>query len=268
MATAPPPPPPMNVAVASGSSLVPSDGSTASNTLYINNLNHKVKQETLKKGLNDIFKQFGKILGIIASRKFHLRGQAWVIFDETKSAENAMRQMQGFPYYDRPMRIAFAKKKSDPIAKRDGTFKPREKKAAPPVPSPSDQAAKRQKTEVAMTEMDEDPPVPNETVPPPAAAPLPPREPSKPLTAIPRPLTPMPPNRILIAEDLPAECNEMMLQMLFQQVAGLKEVRVIANKCVAFIEFESEMQADVALRNLNNFKLSPTNLLFLNFAKK
>jgi len=268
MATAPPPPLAMNGA--SGAALVPADGPPSTgNTLYINNLNHKVKQETLKKGLNDIFKQFGKIMGIIASRKFHLRGQAWVIFDETKSAENAMRQMQGFPYYDRPMRIAFAKTKSDPISKRDGSFKPREKKAPPAVPSEAEQVAKRRKTEIPTNDMEmemEAPPA--EVVPPPVAAPLPPREPSKPQTAVPRPVKPMPPNQILIAEDLPPECNQMMLQMLFQQVTGLKEVRVIASKRVAFIEFENEMQADVALRNLNNFKLSPTHLLFLNFAKK
>lgn len=109
---------------------------------------------------------------------------------------------------------------------------------------------------------------PTEAVPPPVVTPLPPREPSKPQTAVPRPVKSVAPNRILIAEDLPPECNQMMLQMLFQQVTGLKEVRVIASKHVAFIEFENEMQADVALRNLNNFKLSPTHLLFLNFAKK
>ncbi|XP_013588449.1 PREDICTED: U1 small nuclear ribonucleoprotein A-like isoform X1 [Brassica oleracea var. oleracea] len=36
--------------------------------------------------------------------------------------------MNGFPFYNKPMRIQFAKRKSDVIAKADGTFVPREKR--------------------------------------------------------------------------------------------------------------------------------------------
>lgn len=32
-----------------------------------------------------------------------MRGQAFVIFKEIQSATNAMRAMQGFPFYDKPM---------------------------------------------------------------------------------------------------------------------------------------------------------------------
>ncbi|CAG7725272.1 unnamed protein product, partial [Allacma fusca] len=33
------------------------------------------------------------------------------------SASNALRSMQGFPFYDKPMRINYAKSDSDVIAK-------------------------------------------------------------------------------------------------------------------------------------------------------
>lgn len=57
----------------------------------------------LKKSLYAIFSQFGAIVDIVALKTLKLRGQAWVIFKEITSATNAMRSMQGFPFYDKPM---------------------------------------------------------------------------------------------------------------------------------------------------------------------
>ena len=37
------------------------------------------------------------------SRSLKMRGQAFVIFKEMGSATNALRSMQGFPFYDKPM---------------------------------------------------------------------------------------------------------------------------------------------------------------------
>lgn len=57
-----------------------------------------------------------------------MRGQAFVIFKEVSSATNALRSMQGFPFYDKPMRIQYAKTDSDIIAKMKGTFVERDRK--------------------------------------------------------------------------------------------------------------------------------------------
>lgn len=73
------------------------------NTIYINNLNEKVKKEELKKSLYAIFSQFGQILDIVAMKTLKMRGQAFVIFKEIQSSTNALRSMQGFPFYDKPM---------------------------------------------------------------------------------------------------------------------------------------------------------------------
>lgn len=72
-------------------------------TIYINNLNEKIKKEELKKSLYAIFSQFGQILEIVALKTFKMRGQAFVIFKEISSATIALRSMQGFPFYDKPM---------------------------------------------------------------------------------------------------------------------------------------------------------------------
>ena len=57
----------------------------------------------LKKSLFAIFSQFGQILDIIARTTLKTRGQAFVIFKDVNSATNALRSMQGFPFYDKPM---------------------------------------------------------------------------------------------------------------------------------------------------------------------
>merc|ERR1719432_334734 len=97
-------------------------------TLYVNNLNDKINTETLKKSLREVFAAFGGIIDIIAMKSLKRRGQAWIIFKETSAATNALRSLQGFPFYNKPMRINFARTKSDAIAKSDGTFVERPKK--------------------------------------------------------------------------------------------------------------------------------------------
>lgn len=39
----------------------------------------------------------------MALKTLKMRGQAFVIFKEVTSATNALRGMQGFPFYDKPM---------------------------------------------------------------------------------------------------------------------------------------------------------------------
>lgn len=160
-------------------------------TIYINHLNEKIKKDgkyvfarvsiasrtlwsrvfdcfyvstELKKSLYAIFSQFGQILDILVSQSLKMKGQAFVIFKEVNSASNALRSMQGFPFYDKPMvsslhlknnlrmksffsvekkkyiivifvkhicvlqRIQYAKQDSDIIAKMKGTYVERDRK--------------------------------------------------------------------------------------------------------------------------------------------
>ncbi|KAK4407736.1 U2 small nuclear ribonucleoprotein B'' [Sesamum angolense] len=97
-------------------------------TIYIKNLNEKIKKEELKRSLYALFSQYGRIVDIVALKTAKLRGQAWVVFSEVTAASNAVRQMQNFPFYDKPMRIQYAKTKSDCIAKAEGTYEKRSKR--------------------------------------------------------------------------------------------------------------------------------------------
>ncbi|VVC94702.1 unnamed protein product [Leptidea sinapis] len=162
-------------------------------SIYINNLNEKIKKEELKKSLYAIFSQFGQILDIVALKTLKMRGQAFVIFKEISSATVALRSMQGFPFYDKPMRIQYSKGDSDIIAKIKGTFQERPKR--PKMPKNTDESKKKKNKDAGRS-------------------------------AIPGFGQPglnnainveQPPNQILFLTNLPDETSEMMLSMLFNQ---------------------------------------------------
>ena len=202
-------------------------------TIYINNLNEKVKKDDLKKSLYAIFSQFGQIMDIVALKTLKMRGQAFVIFKEVPSAVAAIKSMQGFPFYDKPMRIAFSRTDSDLIAKMKGTFQERPKKA----PTESKKAKKRAARAEAAAQG--------------------------------RSVGDAPPNQILFLTNLPEETNEMMLSMLFNQFPGFKEVRLVPGRHdIAFVEFENELQASAARDALQGFKITPTASMKISFAKK
>jgi U1 small nuclear ribonucleoprotein A len=78
-----------------------------------------------------------------------------------------------------------------------------------------------------------------------------------------------PPNNILFITNLPEETNELMLSMLFNQFPGFKEVRLVPGRHdIAFVEFENEFQSGAAKDALQGFKVTPTNPIKINFAKK
>jgi RNA recognition motif-containing protein len=49
--------------------------SVPNHTLYINNLNEKIKKDVLKKLLYMLFSQYGKVVQIVACKGIKMRGQ-------------------------------------------------------------------------------------------------------------------------------------------------------------------------------------------------
>jgi len=215
-------------------------------TLYINRLNDKVPKEELKRALYAIFARYGQILDVVALKTYKMRGQAWVVFHDVTAATNALRDMQSFPFYNKPMNISFAKSKSDAVAKLDGTYT--EKKKVEKRKVIEEEAGAPKKSSKAK-----EPKVKKEKSE--GGSNLQPR--------------PAPPNKILFIENLPEQVNEMMLSMLFQQFPGYKEVRLVpGKKGIAFVEFEDEVQAGVAMEGLQMFKIAPEIHMVISFAKK
>ena len=179
---------------------------------------------------------------MIALRRDGLRGQAWVIFDDVQAATAALQAEQGFTFFGKELKLAYAKESSDRISKRDGTYVPKAKrsKKTPETQDTEGSATSQSAGNVASSENAPPPPPPSESQ--------------------------TPPSHILFAQDLPSECNEMMLAMLFRQYAGFKEVR-IPREGLAFVEFEDEPRATLALQRLNGFNLTTKDKLKLTYGK-
>jgi len=220
-------------------------------TIYINNLNEKIKKDALKSALYACFSQFGKIMDVVAMRDVKLRGQAWVVFENTGAATKALQQMQGFEFFDKKMKIQFAKTKSDAVAKKDGTYQPKpkrvkvekEKKPKGPSKPPTEGASAGAGSAKAAT--------PGSAK---AAAPDAGNQ---------------EPHSILFVQNLPEECTKDMLVVLFQQYMGFQEVRLVpGKKGIAFIEFSDIASASFAREALNGFKLSQDDTISVTYAKK
>ncbi|CAL8329291.1 unnamed protein product [Merluccius merluccius] len=209
-------------------------------TIYINNMNDKVNKEELKRSLYALFSQFGQIVDIVAMKTAKMRGQAFVVFKELAASTNALRQLQGFPFYNKPMRIQYAKTDSEVISKMRGTYGDKDKKKE-----------KKKKGPEALTSLAKKP------------------APVSPHCAWCLQVPDNPPNYILFLSNLPEETNEMMLSMLFNQFPGFKEVRLVPGKHdIAFVEFEGEALAGVAKDALQGFRITATCAMKITYAKK
>ncbi|XP_011080759.1 U2 small nuclear ribonucleoprotein B'' [Sesamum indicum] len=219
-------------------------------TIYIKNLNEKIKKEELKRSLYALFSQYGRIVDIVALKTAKLRGQAWVVFSEVTAASNAVRQMQNFPFYDKPMRIQYAKTKSDCIAKAEGTYDKKKKQ--------EEKAERKRRGEEGQQNATANGPRADTNGGAAAAS----RKPGPQEAAA-------EPNNILFIQNLPYETNSMMLELLFKQYPGFREVRMVeAKPGIAFVEFEDDSQSSVAMQDLQGFKITSQNPMAITYAKK
>lgn len=87
-------------------------------TIYINNLNEKVKLDgisilmqffniiwiiELKQSLYYLCSQYGEVLDVVAKKNIKMRGQAFIVFKDVNSATAALKALNGFNFFDKPM---------------------------------------------------------------------------------------------------------------------------------------------------------------------
>jgi len=204
-------------------------------TLYVNNLNEKIKIEDLKKELYDLFSQHGTVLEVVAIKTYSLRGQAWIVFNSIEEAGVAMEKLNETDFHEKPLRIQYAKEKSDVISEREGQpidKETRQVKKRKKREEEEEKRAKRQRTRVRAEDN--------------------------------------PPNKLLLVQNIPPldpQIIQDMLTALFSQYQGLKEVRMVAARGVALVEFENEMLSGRAREGLQGFKVTPEFPLVVSFAK-
>eukprot|EP00931_Biecheleriopsis_adriatica_P059271 TRINITY_DN3543_c1_g1_i1.p1 TRINITY_DN3543_c1_g1~~TRINITY_DN3543_c1_g1_i1.p1 ORF type:complete len:261 (+),score=75.25 TRINITY_DN3543_c1_g1_i1:66-785(+) len=220
-------------------------------TLYVNNLNEKIKVPELKACLLELFSSYGEVIDVVAAGALKRKGQAFIVFSDISCATNALRSLNGFVFLDKPMKIQYCRTKSDIVAHEDGTWKPRAR-----LEAQKEEAAKRPKTAPALIQ-------------PKAAAPKMAAHPAAGAAAgADAGAGDGQPSNVLFVENLPAEVNELMLTMLFRQYPGFQEARLIKGRNVAFIEYADELQAGIAKHGLQGFMVTPDMALKIAFAKQ
>lgn len=83
----------------------------ASYTLYLSNLNSKIKPTKIKENLYILFASFADILEINYPRK-NYRGQGWIVVTSQEDATECISKLQGFNFFEQSLRIRYAKKDS------------------------------------------------------------------------------------------------------------------------------------------------------------
>lgn len=228
----------------------------ATETLYIQNLNERIKIPVMKQTLKALFGHYGEVLDVVAHKNLRMRGQAFVSFPSAEMAKKAQREVNRFPLYSKPLQISFARTRSDAVVNKLDQSSLDEHKAARlehkrktrySNPLKKKFKAKRLALEVDGT----------------SAAPAPRRP------AIQMPDEYLPPNKILFLQNLPETVTKEQLMSLFSQYPNLHEVRLIpTKKDIAFVEFMDEGSSSVAKDALHNYKLDGENKIKITFARK
>ena len=228
---------------------------TARETLYVAGLDTSISKKQMREALFYRFSRYGPVVDVVCmKRQRRLRGQAWVVFRTTTDAARALKEAQGKMMLGRRMRLDFARVKSNATAVRDGTWLP---VSARPEGCGADGKPPRSVEDLT-------------------------------------PLIPKAPTASLFVRDLPSEANEVVIAALFGQYKGFLGVQKAgssdklvsqahstqedvdmtdtstppsqASSLNAFtIEFSSTANASIAQRSLNGFKLTPTDILEIEF---
>ncbi|KAE8376840.1 RNA-binding domain-containing protein [Aspergillus bertholletiae] len=91
-------------------------------TLYCANLPDKLPKYDLRLSLYMLFSTYGTVLDVVAMKTKKMRGQAHIVFKDVQASTQAMRALQGFDFFGKQMKIAYAKGASDVIARLRGAY--------------------------------------------------------------------------------------------------------------------------------------------------
>lgn len=89
-------------------------------SVYVRNLEERIKPDALKEALHAIYSEYGNIIDIVAKTNLKAKGQAFIVFDKPESAAQAIEETQGFELFDKPIHVALARTRSDATVKTTG----------------------------------------------------------------------------------------------------------------------------------------------------
>ncbi|RYO79526.1 hypothetical protein DL766_000287 [Monosporascus sp. MC13-8B] len=225
-------------------------------TVYVRNLEERVKPDALKSALTAVFSEYGNIIDIVIKTNLKAKGQAFVVFDKPESAHQAIEEVQGFELFEKPMQIALARTRSDATVKSTGSeqefeqhqrrrLAEKERKKA----AEAQEEQKRLKRPGAVPAAEANRPA--------KAARGPGLKPTGPAANAVVPDEYLPPNKILFVQNLPDDYDIEALTGIFGRFEGFREVRLVpGRKGIAFIEYEAEAGAITAKENTAGMALA------------
>ncbi|KAJ3125903.1 hypothetical protein HK100_010540 [Physocladia obscura] len=271
-----------------------------SQTLYVRQVADKVSKIELKTSLYHLFSQHGAVIDVVVVKKPQMRNQAFIVFRDVAGATAAMRALQSFPFFERALKIEYAKAKSNAVALLEG-------KVAPPP--------RKSKTENSVNIVGESNVEENESddqeesgSPQQKRARITADNDNEPNNAKKLAFNSAnghkngndrskndddddddddvdmeedddeegepeqnPPSNILFLNNLPAQVtsggNETLTK-LFKDYAGFKEVRLVPGKAdLAFVEYKNAQQATEAKQRLDGFSLVAGKAMKIQYAK-
>jgi len=267
-------------------------------TLYVNHLNEKIKIDLLRENLYYLFSQFGDVLEINIRKSKKMRGQAFVVYKDINEATRAKVSLNNFLFLGSRISVDYAKTKSDIIVKikgqynseeylQTGTYISRKRKRLieygnikednleedkklesnneeeneeeneiinnkennkkDTTKDKTDKKIKKEEKEIKVEnndhniELNEEEDIDGECL----------NE-----------------NKILFVNGLGNEINEKIIEVVFNQFKGLKDIRFFNGRGFCFVEYDNEINAGTALMALNNKKLTETSTMKISYALK
>ncbi|KAL5601337.1 hypothetical protein BROUX41_002678 [Berkeleyomyces rouxiae] len=209
-------------------------------TVYVQNLEERIKPDALVAALTSIFSEYGTVIDVVAKSNLKAKGQAFVVFDDPAAAAKAIEEIQGFELFGKPMRVALARTTSDATVQKSCSAEEveehkrqriadKEKRAA--------EAAEEQRRAQAAHEGGASKLARGPTG-------LKSSNPAGPAGVADEYL---PPNKILFLQNIPDAYDTDALAAVFGRFDGFREVRLVpGRRGLAFVEYESEQNAVAA----------------------
>jgi U2 small nuclear ribonucleoprotein B'' len=208
---------------------------TATNieSVYIRNINEKVSLNALKSTLNGLFKPFGPVLSITAHKNLKMRGQAFVALESEEQATRAVEALQGRMVFQKKIECQLAKSSSNSSVETHLVNQEYDKY----LQKRKDFKEEQDKTKTVVPK----------------------------ITKV--NLDDTPPNKILLIQNLPGDIQIEDLTEVFGKYKGYVEVRLVAIKKVAFVEFKKDDDAIPAKEENMDLTIRETKAT-VNYAKK
>lgn len=209
------------------------------NTIYIRGLPERMKIPALIAALEEIFQDCGEILEIVAKKNVKAKGQAFVVFDSVQAANDALEDFQNFDFFGKTLTLEYAKTKSDATVAREGDeadlevhkrhrMAEKERKAA----ASAKEAAKLKRPATDAGPTEDGAPIQKKGL--------------KSTSGKGAGIVPdeyLPPNKILFVQNLPGDFTTDQLTSIYERFEGFIEVRAVASRKIAFIEYQAEQGA-------------------------